>query len=95
MSQVVVVPAAVEDLERLIVTHSLPADTKKRVQRSLRPLSNFPRLGAPLEGRWDAFRFILGPWRWMLIVYVFDVEHDLVSVVSIHDGRASQSPTSR
>jgi hypothetical protein len=93
MTRVVVVPAAADDLARMIVTHSLPQDTKERVKRSLRPLSDFPLLGAPLAGRWDEFRFILGPWRWMLILYVFDQEHDLVSVVGIQDGRTFRAPS--
>lgn len=94
MTRVVVVPAAAEDLDRLILTHSLPADTNERVKRSLRPLGQFPLLGAPLAGRWEGFRFILGPWRWMVILYVFDQENDQVSVVTIQDGRSSRSPTS-
>ena len=94
MTRVVVVPAAAEDLARLIVTHSLPADTHERVKRSLRPLSDFPLLGAQLEGRWDEFRFILGPWRWMLNLYAFDREQDLISVVGIQDGRAFRVPLS-
>jgi hypothetical protein len=94
MARVVVVPAAAEDLARLIVTHSLPADTTERVKRSLRPLAEFPLLGAQLEGRWDEFRFILGPWRWMLILYTFDRAKDLVSVVAVQDGRAFGAPTS-
>jgi len=93
VTRVVVVPGAAEDLARLIVTHSLPADTTERVKRSLRPLSDFPLLGAPLEGRWHEFRFILGPWRWLLILYAFDREQDVVSVVGFQDGRASRSPT--
>jgi hypothetical protein len=95
VARVVVVPAAAEDLARLILTHSLPADTNERVKRSLRPLADFPLLGAQLDGRWKEFRFILGPWRWMLILYAFDEDHDVVSVVGIHDGRAFQAPTSR
>jgi plasmid stabilization system protein ParE len=80
---------AVEDLERLILTHSLPANTKARIARSLRSLSRFPLLGRALEGRWSGFRFILGPWRWMLIVYVYDEPEDVVLVVSVQDGRSS------
>jgi len=36
---------AVDDLDRMIVTHSLPVDTRLRVQRSLRVLEQFPRIG--------------------------------------------------
>ena len=86
-------PAAVEDLERLILTHSLPEDTVARVKKSLRPLESFPLIGAPLESRWTGFRFVLGPWRWLIAVYVFDTEADQVSVVTIQDARSSRSPT--
>ena len=94
MARVVVTPAAREDLERLIRTHSLPADARDRVLRSLRPLARFPRLGAELGGRWERFRFVLGPWRWMIVVYVVDEAADLVAVVTIQDGRTSSAATS-
>jgi hypothetical protein len=85
---------AVEDLDRLILTHSLPADTKARVKRSLRTLERFPRLGRELEGRWSPFRFILGPWRWLLIVYIYDEQDDIVLVATIQDARSSSAVTS-
>ncbi len=53
MARVELTQAALEDLERLIYTHSLPADTKERIKRSLRPLEDFPYIGAPLAGRWE------------------------------------------
>jgi hypothetical protein len=84
---------AVEDLERLIFTHSLPADTKARVRRSIQSLEQFPLLGAALGGRWKGFHFVLGPWRWMVIVYVYLEEEDRVVVVTVHDGRSAASPT--
>ena len=89
MSRVLVAPAAAAALARLITTHTLPADTSSRVRRSIEPLERFPLLGASLEGRWRDFRFILGPWRWMLIVYAYDDEADVVAVVTIQDGRVS------
>ena len=70
MARVVVTPAALEDLDLLIRTHSLPPDARERLKRSLRPLTRFPRLSAELGGRFEGFRFVLGPWRWMLVVYV-------------------------
>jgi hypothetical protein len=85
--------AAVEDLDRLIVTHSLPADTRARVARSLRGLERFPLMGPELTGRWEGFRFVLGPWRWLLLVYVYLDAEDRVVVVTIQDARASTSPT--
>lgn len=93
MAHVELAQVAVEDLERLITTHSLPADTRQRVKRSLQPLEQFPRLGPELAGHWTGLRFILGPWRWLLIVYSFDESADLVVVVTIQDARASRAAT--
>ena len=93
MTRVLVTPAARDDLARLIRTHSLPRDTTRRVVRSLRPLAEFPLLGAPLEGRWKGFRFILGPWRWMVVVYVVDDGREQVSIVTIQDAGSATSPT--
>ena len=87
--------AAVEDLERLIFTHSLPADTKHRVKRSLRPLEDFQYMGAPLEGRWEGFRFLLGPWRWMLIVYEYFEDEKRVVAETIQDGRSAGAATAK
>ena len=81
--------AAVEDLERLVHSHSLPADTRARVARSLRPLALFPTIGPPLGGHWDGFRFLLGPWRWMVMVYVVMDAESRAVVVTIQDGRSS------
>ncbi len=93
MPRVELTAAAVADLDRLIRTHSLPMDTKRRVKRSLVPLRRFPRLGAELTGRWRHFRFLLGPWRWMLIVYVFIEDDDRVVVVTIQGAGSSSAAT--
>ncbi len=85
--------AAVEGLDRMIVTHSLPADTRARVQRSLRILEQFPSVGRQLEGQWQYLRFIIGPWRWLLLVYTYDEQRDVISVVSIEDARSSTAVT--
>jgi len=95
MARVELAQAAVEDLERLIRTHSLPDDTKARVKRSLRILGDFPLVGAALGGRWSGLRFLLGPWRWMLIVYEYFEEEDRVVVVTIQDGRSSATVQTR
>ena len=87
MPRVELSAAALEDLERLIYTHSLPASTKERVQHRLRPLERFPLLGGALPDRWSGFRFVLGPWRWMVIVYVHLEDEDRVVVTTIQDGR--------
>lgn len=94
MARVVVTPAALDDLDQLILTHSLSADTRARVRDSLRPLERFPLLGAELEGRWAGFRFVLGPWRWLLVVYVYDDAEDRVAIVTMQDARSAVSPRS-
>jgi hypothetical protein len=84
---------AVEDIERRVVMLSLPPDTPARVARSLRPLERFPRLGVALRGRWDGLRCLVGPWRWMLLVYESREEQDRVVVVTIQDARSSSAVT--
>jgi hypothetical protein len=84
---------AVEDLDRLIASHGLPADTGARVRRSLTALESFPRIGRELEGRWRGFRFVIGPWPWLLAVYAYAPERDAVTVVGFHDARASSAAT--
>lgn len=85
--------AAVGDLDALIRTHSLPDDTRVRVARSLRPLGEFPQMGPELAGRWSGMRFVLGPWRWMLLVCVVLADEDRVVVVTIQDARSAHAPT--
>jgi hypothetical protein len=93
VARVELAEAAVVDLERLIRTHSLPPDTKERVKRSLQSLEAFPLIGAALAGKWEGFRFVLGPWRWMVVVYEYFEDEQRVVVATIQDGRASRSPT--
>ena len=95
MARVELSEVAVEDLERLIVTHSLPVDTKARLRRSLSALERFPLLGAELVGRWAGMRFVLGPWRWLVVVYVVIADDDRVVVVTIQDGRSSHAASGR
>jgi len=84
--------AAAEDLARLELTHRLPGDTRNRFKRSVRALSRFPRLGTPLEpGGWEGFRYVLGPWRWMIVVYEHLEAEDRVVIVTVQDGRSSAS----
>jgi plasmid stabilization system protein ParE len=94
VAAVVLTPTAVADLDRLTATHSLPATTRERVKSSLRALATFPMLGPGLTGRWQGFRFILGPGPWMLLVYVYDEKTVQVSVVTIQDARSAESATS-
>ena len=91
MAIVLVTDTAAHDLTELITEHSLPRDTRERVQNRLRPLARFPAMGSPLEGRWTGSRFLLGPWRWMLIVYEYVDESDTVFVTTIQDSRRADS----
>jgi len=93
VAQIELARATVEDLDRLVLTHSLPDDTRQRVRTALEPLRGFPRLGPELTGRWEGFRFILGPWRSMLLVYTFDEARDRVVIVTLQDARTSRSAT--
>jgi plasmid stabilization system protein ParE len=93
MAHVELSRAATERLDRMIVTHSLPANTRARVQRSLRALERFPLIGRNLDERWGDMRFIVGPWRWLLIVYAYEEAGDWVLVVAIQDARSSTAVT--
>jgi plasmid stabilization system protein ParE len=93
MPRVVVTDAAERDLRFLIQSHRLPEDTVERVKRCLLPLAEFPELGAELGGSFSGRRFVLGPWRWMILVYRFYPDLDLVAILAFVDGRTSSSPT--
>lgn len=86
---------AVDNLDRLVRTHSLPPDTRARVRTVLTPLATFPELGRQLEGRWAEHRVLLGPWRWMLVLYRHDPDHDRVVIVTIQDARSSPAATTK
>jgi plasmid stabilization system protein ParE len=92
VSRVEISARARDELERLIATHSLPADTRERVRRSLGHLARFPLLGSELGGRWEGLRFVLGPWRWLILVYVYLEQEDRVVIVTIQDGRSMAAP---
>ncbi len=77
----------------MILTHSPPASTVDRVRAALEPLADFPRLGPALDGRWGGFRFILGPWPWMLLVYLWDEGRDVGAAVTIQDARSATAAT--
>ena len=94
MATVLVTETAAQDLTELITEHSLPRDTRERVRNRLGPLARVPAMGSPLEGRWAGSRFLLGPWRWMLIVYEYVEESDTVFVTTIQDARRADSGTS-
>ncbi len=93
MARVVATQAAARELRDLIKTRRLPEDTTERFKRSIRPLADFPELGAELGRDFAPRRFALGPWRWMIIVYNFYPEDEFVAVLAIVDARTSTSPT--
>jgi plasmid stabilization system protein ParE len=93
--RVVVTEAAARSLTELIDSHSLPADTAERVRRALSPLRRFPRLGTVLDPAVPEVRFLLGPWRWLLIVYAYREADDLVAVLTFEDGRSARTATAR
>lgn len=88
MPKVTVSTAAVASLDRLIITHSLPADTRGRVRRCLEILEEFPQFGRQLEDRWAPLRFVGGPRRWMILIY--EQRGDEIRVVAIEDGRSAR-----
>ena len=94
MARVVVTDAAARSLASLIDSHSLPTDTAERIRRSLRPLERFPRLGPVVHPATPELRFLLGPWRWLVVVYAYREADDLVAVVAFEDGRSARSATS-
>ena len=95
MPRVELTRGAVEDLERLILTHSLPADTRDRIRRSLRPLGQFPRLGAVIDDQRPDERFVIGPWQWLVIVYEDRAAEERIAILSIEDGRSAKAVTAR
>jgi hypothetical protein len=95
MARVVVAPTAAEDLRLLIERLHLPGDTRLRVRNRLKQLARFPESGDELTGRWQGFRYLVGPWRWMLIVFAYDRCADQVNVVTIQDSRTAASTKSR
>jgi hypothetical protein len=79
---------AVGHLDQLIATHSLPSDTRARLRRSLAILADFPSVGSRLPAPHDGLRFLLGPWRWLLVVHRYDEATDTVMVMALEDVRS-------
>jgi hypothetical protein len=95
MPRVRVTASAVEDLAQLVASHGLPPDTGRRVARRLRALREFPLLGRALGGRYEAPGCVLGPWPWLVILYVFREARDEVVVLAMLDARSATLPTNR
>jgi len=82
-----------DELRELIATRGLPADTHTRVSRSLLTLHEFPRAGKQLSGVWRECRAIIGPWGWLIVVYMYIESDDRVVVIAFHDARTSSAAT--
>ena len=93
MTRVVVTDEARLELTTLISSRHLPRDTHSRVRNSLEPLRSHPMMGPALRGASEGYRFVLGPWSWMLLVYRVDIERGLVFVISIEDARTAGAAT--
>lgn len=94
MTFVEVSAAAVAQLEDLVESRALPANSRARIVKLIEPLARFPLSGSALQGRWTGYRFLLGPWNWLIIVYFYEPEEDRVIVVSFQDSRTSDAATS-
>jgi plasmid stabilization system protein ParE len=93
MARVIVTPRALDDTHDLNETLGLPDSTLRRVQRSLRILESFRLAGRALTGRSEGVRFLIGPWPWLILLYVHEADDDTVYAVAAHDGRSSTSAT--
>jgi len=80
-----------EELRALVGALDLPDDTRDRVSRSLLTLEQFPSAGKTLGGAWRDCRAIVGPWGWLLIVYMYVERDDQVVVIGFRDGRSGSS----
>ena len=88
---------ALSDLHELVPTHHLPADTRDRIESSAKPLERFPRFGPEVGKLPDGaeLHFLIGPWPWLMIIYLYIESEDRIGVVSIEDGRAATSTINR
>lgn len=93
MPAIEVTREARDELRALIETRQLPADTRERVSRSLLMLEDFPRAGKQLSGVWRDCRALIGPWGWLIVVYMYVEAEDRVVVIAFHDARTSEAAT--
>jgi hypothetical protein len=84
-----------DELRGLIQTRQLPADTRDRVSRTLLMLEEFPRAGKQLSGVWRDCRVLIGPWGWLIVVYMYIETEDRVVVIAFHDARTSDAAIAR
>lgn len=83
------------ELRELIKTRELPADTRERVSRTLLTLKEFPRAGKQLSGVWRDCRALIGPWDWLIVVYMYVEADNKVVVIAFHDARTSDAAIAR
>jgi hypothetical protein len=95
VSAIEVTRQARDELRALIESRHLPADTRRRVARSLLTLEEFPRAGKQLSGVWRDCRALIGPWGWLIIVYMFIEAGDRVVVIAFQDARTSDAAIAR
>ncbi len=91
MTTIEVTRLAREELRELIETRQLPVDTRERVARTLLTLEEFPRAGKQLSGVWRDCRALIGPWGWLIVVYMYNEAEGRVVVIAFHDARTSDA----
>lgn len=95
MPTIEVTRQARDELRELIKSRQLPPDTRRRVTRALLTLEEFPRAGKQLSGVWRDCRALIGPWGWLIVVYVYIEAEDRVVVIAFHDARTSDAAIAR
>lgn len=91
MASIEVTRLAREDLRELIETRHLPDNARERVSRSLLTLVQFPNAGRKLSGVWRECRALIGPWGWLIVVYMYIESKDRVVVIAFQDARTSSA----
>ncbi|HEX3240747.1 MAG TPA: hypothetical protein VHR18_11525 [Solirubrobacterales bacterium] len=95
MAAIEVTRQARDELRGLIETRQLPTDASDRVSRSLVILGELPRAGKQLAGAWRDCRALIGPWGWMIVVYMYIEAEDRAVVIAFHDARTSDAAIAR
>ena len=85
MATIEVTRLARDELRELMETRQLPADTRERVSRTLLTLEEFPRAGKQLSGLWRDCRALIGPWGWLIVVYMYIEAEDRAREILRHD----------
>jgi hypothetical protein len=95
MPTIEVTRQARDELRELMESRRLPTDTRKRVSRSLLTLEEFPRAGKQLSGVWRDCRALVGPWGWLIVVYMYLESEDRIVVIAFPDARTSEAAITR